>query len=225
LNTGSAVHDAGLRDDASADDSHALRYLALGDSYTIGHDVSELARWPEQLVQKLRADGIDIAPPRIIATTGWTTTHLADAMDAAEPLGAWDFVTLLIGVNDQYDRDDVAVYRERFVALLQRAIALAGGRAHRVLVVSIPDWGVTPFAQQAPHDAAVIATEIDAYNAAANDVCEGMDVAFVDITPHSRAHGAEAAMLVDDGLHPSALMYTAWADAVHPVARDLLTCP
>ena len=202
----------------------ALRYLALGDSYTIGHDVPAVSRWPDQLVAQLRSDGIEIASPRVIATSGWTTTQLTVAMDAAEPLGHWDFVTLLIGVNDQYDGDAVALYRARFDALLQRAIALAGGRARRVLVVSIPDWSVTPFAALHSHDAASIGADIDAYNAAARDVCLDMDVAFVDITPHSRAHGAEPAMLVDDGLHPSAAMYAAWALAVHPVARTLLAC-
>ena len=205
-------------------EASGLRYLALGDSYTIGHDVDPSARWPEQLARRLRTDGIDIAAPRIIAITGWTTTHLSDAMDAAEPLGQWDFVTLLIGVNDQYDRDPVDLYRQRFDALLRRSITLAGEHAQRVLVVSIPDWGVTPFAQQGPHDPVAIASEIDAYNAAAREVCDSRRVAFVDITPHSRTHGAPPAMLVDDGLHPSALMYAAWADAVRPVAYSLLSC-
>lgn len=201
-----------------------MRYLALGDSYTIGEGVPEAARWPVQLATRLRDAGVALQAPRIIATTGWTTQQLDAAMDAAEPLGQWDFVTLLIGVNDQYDRIDAATYRTRFGALLQRAVDLAGGRAHRVLVVSIPDWGVTPFAARDPRGPATIALEIDAYNAAARAVCAQRGVAFVDITGHSRAH-ADPGSLVADGLHPSTAMYTAWTDAVQPVARALLGRP
>ena len=123
-----------------------LSYLALGDSYTIGEGVEAHGRWPMQLAHALRAAGIAIADPRIIATTGWTTDELSAAMDAEAPLGTWDFVSLLIGVNNQYRGRNVDDYLAEFHRLLQRAITLADGRVDRVLVLSIPDWGVTPFA-------------------------------------------------------------------------------
>ena len=142
-----------------------LRYLALGDSYTIGEGVEAEGRWPLQLAACLREAGIAIDDPRIIATTGWTTDELAAAMDAAEPLGEWDFVSLLIGVNNQYRGRSVDDYAGEFDRLLHRALALVGGRADRVLVLSIPDWGVTPFARESGRDLRQIADELDAYNA------------------------------------------------------------
>jgi lysophospholipase L1-like esterase len=197
-----------------------LRYLALGDSYTIGEGVAEPGRWPLQLTAALRADGLPVAPPRIIATTGWTTDELSAAMDAAEPLGDWDLVSLLIGVNNQYRGRPVDEFAAEFERLLQRAIRLAGGRRDRVFVLAIPDWGVTPFAEGRDRDR--ISAELDAYNAAQRVVCERMGVAFVDTAPVSRSRGAEPAMLVDDGLHPSAVMYRLWTEQAHPVARRLL---
>lgn len=199
-----------------------LRWLALGDSYTIGEGVAETARWPVLLAAQLRDAGITIADPRIIATTGWTTDELSTGMNAAEPLGRWDLVSLLIGVNNQYRGRSLADYRGDFHALLKRAIVLAGDRPRRVLVLSIPDWGVTPFATAQGRDAAQIADELDACNAAAAELCASHGVAWVDITPVSRARGGEPAMLVDDGLHPSAAMYALWADAALPVAAGLL---
>ena len=199
-----------------------LSYLALGDSYTCGEGVEPGGRWPEQLAAALRAEGVALAEPRIIAATGWTTDELEWGIDAAEPLGHWDFVSLLVGVNNQY-RDRSAVdYAEQFRTLLQRAIRLAGDRADRVLVLSIPDWGVTPFARADARGAAAIGRELDAFNAAAQRICEQDAVAFVDITPVSRERGDEPAMLVADGLHPSAAMYSEWTRLALPVARRLL---
>ncbi|HVR82153.1 MAG TPA: SGNH/GDSL hydrolase family protein [Luteimonas sp.] len=199
-----------------------LRYLALGDSYSIGEGVAPEARWPVQLAHALRAGGIALGDPRIIASTGWTTDELDAAIDVAPPSGDHDFVSLLIGVNNQYRGHDVDDYRTGFAALLERAIGFAGGRRERVLVLSIPDWGVTRFGRESGRDPATIARELDAYNVAARDICAARDVAFVDITQFSRERGAEAAMLADDGLHPSAAMYTLWAQAALPVARRLL---
>lgn len=187
-----------------------MRYLALGDSYSIGEGVPEAGRWPMQLAAALRARGIALQDPRIIATTGWTTDELSAAMDAAEPLGTWDLVSLLIGVNNQYRGRTVDDYREQFSGLLERAIALAGHQPSRVFVLSIPDWGVTPFAQG--RDRARIAQEIDAFNATARHICKALGVAFIDITPTSRDQGGDADMLVADGLHPSAMMYARWVD-------------
>lgn len=199
-----------------------LRYLALGDSYTIGEAVDEAGRWPMQLARLLRREGVLLGDPRIIATTGWTTDELDAAITAAEPLGEHDFVTLLIGVNNQYRSRDVEEYRTQFAALLWRAIGFARNRPDRVLVLSIPDWGVTPFAARSGRDLEQIARELDAYNLAARGVCAQRGVAFVDITPVSRTRGAEPAMLADDGLHPSAAMYTEWTRLAFPVAHHLL---
>ncbi len=200
----------------------ALSYLALGDSYTIGEGVAADGRWPHQLAHALREEGIALADPRIIATTGWTTDELTWGIDGAEPLGEWDFISLLIGVNNQYRGRSAVEYRGEFETLLKRAIAFARGRADHVLVLSIPDWGVTPFVKTTQATPATIAAELDTFNAAAQVVCEAHGVAFVDITPVSRERGGEAEMLADDGLHPSAAMYTQWATLALPAARELL---
>ena len=199
-----------------------MKYLALGDSYTIGEGVAEDGRWPVVLARALRAEGVALDDPRIIATTGWTTDELAAAIDAAEPLGEWDFVSLLVGVNNQYRGRSLENYREEFTTLLQRAIDFARGRAERVLVLAIPDWGVTPFGTASGRDVAQIARELDAFNAAAAAICAAHGVAFVDIAPVARVRGAEAAMLAEDGLHPSAAMYALWTAQALPVARRLL---
>ena len=197
-----------------------LRYLALGDSYTIGEGVPEAGRWPAQLRDALRARGLALAPPQYVARTGWTTDELAAAMDAAELAPPYDLVSLLVGVNNQYRGRDAQEYRRQFAALLARAIGLAGGRSERVLVLSIPDWGVTPFAAGPDRDPARIARELDAYNALARAECQRYDVAWVDITAQSR--GAARAELAADGLHPSAAQYARWAAAAEPVAAALL---
>lgn len=206
----------------AANNGNTLTYLALGDSYTIGESVAEDGRWPVQLARALRAEGIALGDPRIIATTGWTTDELEWGIDAAEPLGTFDFVSLLIGVNNQYRNRSAVAYGGEFHTLLHRAIRYARGRADRVLVLSIPDWGVSPFARNDKRDAATIGREIDAFNAAARTVCAKEGVAFVDITPVSREHGADADMIAKDGLHPSAAMYTLWTQVALPVARTLL---
>jgi lysophospholipase L1-like esterase len=207
----------------AAQNGKSLPYLALGDSYTIGESIDAAGRWPAQLADILRADGLTIDDPKIIATTGWTTDELSAAIDAAEPLGeGYALVSLLIGVNDQYRGRDVGDYVREFNGLLERAIGFAGGRADRVLVLAIPDWGVTPFAAQSGRDVAAIARELDAYNAAAESICAERGVAFVDIAPVSRERGRDPAMLAGDGLHPSAAMHAEWARLARPVVRRLL---
>ena len=200
-----------------------ISWLALGDSYTIGEGIDEAGRWPLQLAAALREEGIALADPRIIATTGWTTDELSAAIDAAAPPGRSGFVSLLVGVNNQYRGRALANYREEFDALLVRAVGLAGNRAGRVLVLSIPDWGVTPFAAGTGRERATIARELDDYNAAARALCEARGIAFVDITQVSRQLGAEPTMLAADGLHPSAAMYAQWTRLALPVARRLLS--
>jgi len=213
---------AGCAMTTSRDGAPALSYLALGDSYTIGEGVAPADRWPMQLAARLRADGIALADPQVVATTGWTTDELDAGIDTAQLQGSFDFVSLLVGVNNQYRGRPVDEYRVQFAALLERAITFAHGRADRVLVLSIPDWGVTRFGAASGRDAAATARELDAYNAAAQAICEARGVAFVDITAISRQHGADAAMLVEDGLHPSRAMYALWTDAALPAAQRLL---
>ncbi len=206
-----------------ADDAHTAAtasYLALGDSYTIGESVEPAGRWPIQLAAALRAEGIVIDDPRIIATTGWTTDELSGAMDAAEPLGEWDFVSLLIGVNNQYRGRSVTDFEGEFSRLLDRAIRLAGDRTGGVIVLAIPDWGVTPFAEG--RDRALIAAELDAYNAAQRAICARCGVAFVDIAPISRRLGADPSQLASDGLHPGASIHAQWAKLARSGARERL---
>jgi len=202
-----------------------LPYLALGDSYTIGEGVEPAGRWPMQLAAALRDIGVAVDDPTIIATTGWTTDELEAGIDADAPQGPFELVSLLIGVNDQYRGRSVDEYRPRFTALLQRALAFAADRAPRVLVLSIPDWGVTPYAVASGRDRVQIGQELDAYNAAAAAICAEHDVAFVDITDLSRQLGGERVMLAEDGLHPSAAMYTLWHQRAFEVTRVLWAEP
>ena len=195
-------------------------YLALGDSYTIGEGVDERERWPVQLAKTLRDRGTDVAEPRIIARTGWTTTELLEAIDEASPPSSWDLVTLLAGVNDQYRGWGAERYRETFATLLDRAAGFAK-LPKRLVVLSIPDWGVTPFATG--RDRAAITTEIDNFNRIAADLATGRGAAFVDITPLTRLAATDTALLVSDGLHPSGIMYRMWVERVLPVAARALS--
>ncbi len=190
------------------------RFLALGDSYTIGEAVSQDQRWPVQLAARLNARALDFDPPEIIATTGWTTDELAAAMDEKYPLGTraqFDLVSLLIGVNNQYRGRALDEYREQFTELLDRALALAGDDPQRVIVLAIPDWGVTPFGANSGRDLAQIARELDAFNAAAAAIAQSQSIRFVDTSAVSRERGAQ--WVAEDGLHPSGALYTAWAEA------------
>lgn len=192
--------------------------LALGDSYTIGEGVAASERWPVQLAEHLREDGVDIADPKIVAKTGWTTDELSAAMDAEALDPPYALVTLLIGVNNQYRGRPLDEYRVQFRGLLQRAVELAGGDAERVVVVSIPDWGVTPFARVERRDTREVAAQIDAFNTVANTEVEHAGARWVDVTGISRSADARDE-LVADGLHPSGAQYTRWTEAILPVAR------
>jgi lysophospholipase L1-like esterase len=194
-------------------------WLALGDSYTIGEAVAAHERWPAVLAQRLRQAGTPLGEPQIVAVTGWTTDELAQGMDAATLAPPYELVTLQIGVNNQYRGRPADDYRGEFTGLLARAIALAGERAARVVVASIPDWGVTRFAREQGRDPARIGAELDAYNAIARAEAERAGAGFVDITGISRRHPA---LLAADGLHPSAAQYALWAEAIEPAARGAL---
>lgn len=194
-----------------------LRYLALGDSYTIGEGVQPEDRWPSRLAVILRQGGEDMADPEIVAVTGWTTDELSAGIDAAAPEGPYDLVTLLIGVNDQYRGRAPLAYAERFEPLLERAVAFAGGDPGRVVVVSIPDWGVSPFA--VGRDRAAIARELDEFNGIARSTAGQRGARWVDVTAASRAAGDAPEAYADDGLHPSGAAYAEWARLVAPAAR------
>jgi lysophospholipase L1-like esterase len=196
-----------------------IRYLALGDSYTIGESVSESERWPNQLAAALLRKGY-VAEVTIIARTGWTTDELWDGIQKAAPQPPYDLVSLLIGVNNQYRGYDIGEYRESFRFLLNKSIEYSGGDQSRVFVVSIPDWGVTPFA--AGRDAAQIASEIDAFNATAREETTAAGVSFVDITPGSRQALDDPSLIAFDGLHPSGKMYGLWVEKLLPQVIKVL---
>lgn len=205
-----------------AHDDRPLRLLCLGDSYTIGEGVDPAERWPAVLEHWLRVRGHPVQPPTVIAKTGWSTTELSDAIDAASPEPPFDLVTLLIGVNDQYRDWPESEFPDRLAALVDRAIGLAGGRPRRCLAISIPDWGVTPFGQRDRRGPAAIGQAIDRYNRMVAAVAATRGVRFVDITPLSRAP-EWAAATTDDGLHPAAECYRAWVErAIGPAALAAL---
>ena len=197
-----------------------MRMLCLGDSYTIGEAVDEAERFPHQAVDLLRDRGYNIAKPRIIATTGWTTDELQRAIDTAAINEAYDLVTLLIGVNNQYRGRDIENYKSEFEKLLHQAVQFAGGRTDRVFVLSIPDWGVTPFAQD--RDRTKIGEEIDLFNAANKSLSQQAGVHYLDITPVSRNAMVDNALVASDGLHPSGKMYGLWAAMLAPVMVQAL---
>jgi lysophospholipase L1-like esterase len=195
-------------------------YLALGDSYTIGESVPLTENFPYQTVSRLRKAGIQIADPVIIAVTGWTTDELAVAIRERNIRETFSVVTLLIGVNNQYRGRSLDNYKEEFASLLNQAIVFANGHPRHVVVVSIPDWGVTPFAEG--RDRAQIAREIDAYNGAAKEMALAHKCGWLDITDSTRANGHNPEYLAEDGLHPSGKEYAVWAERLAPVLEKIL---
>ncbi len=185
-------------------------YLALGDSYTIGEQVSSNENFPHQAVDLLKKNKLDVGDPVIIATTGWTTDELAASIREHNINETFSVVSLLIGVNNQYRGRTVENYREEFEQLLNKSIAFADGKPNRVFVLSTPDWGVTPFAEG--RDRAKIAQEIDAYNAAEKEMTLAHKCHYIEITESTRQNGKNTTYLAGDGLHPSGKEYAVWAD-------------
>ena len=199
---------------------HMYTYLALGDSYTIGEQVPMHDNFPHQAVQLLRQQHLDVADPMIIATTGWTTDELSAAIGEHNLHETFSFVTLLIGVNNQYRGRSLDNYKQEFLQLLNHAIAFADGRANHVIVLSIPDWGATPFAEGRDHQK--VAKEIDDYNAACKLIALDHKCQYIEITESTRDHGMVREYLAGDGLHPSAKEYTIWAERLAAVVEKTL---
>jgi lysophospholipase L1-like esterase len=190
-----------------------VKFLALGDSYTIGESVAISERWPVQLIQRLRTEkGFACDDPRIIATTGWRTDNLKNAITTAniQP-NEYNLVSLLIGVNNQYQGKTVESYAPEFEELLETAIALAGGNKSHVFVLSIPDYGYTPFGK---NKQAEISAELDQFNAVNKSIAERLSIKYFNITDISRRGLAEPDLVANDGLHPSGNMYTEWVDLI-----------
>jgi lysophospholipase L1-like esterase len=196
------------------------RWLALGDSYTAAEAVIPAQGYPAQ-VQRMLADRdqLSCAAPEIIARTGWTTADLLDALEAVRPASGYQMVSLLIGVNNQYQGLSQTLYRKQFSLLLEQAIRLAGDRPSHVLVLSIPDYSVTPFGRR--RDSAVIAVQIDSLNAINAALAREWRVHYVDVTEESRRVAVDPELVAADGLHYSGKEYAAWARLMEPVLREI----
>ena len=195
-----------------------ITFLSLGDSYTIGESVAENERWPVQLADSLRGEGFRIDDPVIVARTGWTTGELIDGIDKAGLSGPYDLVSLLIGVNNQYRGGDPEIFRKEFVELLGISISLAGNNEGKVFVLTIPDWGVTPFANG--RDNASISREIDIFNTIVTEESLNAGIQCFDITDISRRASHDTTLVARDGLHPSGEMYSQW---VERIMHDIIT--
>lgn len=190
-----------------------LNYLALGDSYTIGESVAEKERWPLQLTDRLNRDGVEMKSPKIIATTGWRTDQLKAAIATDEELlETYDLVSLLIGVNNQFQGKSVESFAPEFEDLLKKAIQLTGSDVSKVFVVSIPDYGKTPFGSG---NAEAIGKALDAYNAVSREICDKYNVKYFNITPISRQDDPNGELIAEDNLHPSGRQYQLWVDSFY----------
>jgi lysophospholipase L1-like esterase len=199
----------------SAQHIQPMKYLALGDSYTIGERVAEADRWPNQLVDTLTKRRMAIGKPSIIATTGWRTDELKNAIAVANLKSEYDLVSLLIGVNNQYQGKASAEYASEFEALLKTAIHLAKGKKHHVIVLSIPDYGYTPFGKPKQES---ITKAIDEFNEINARITYKYGIQYFDITQISRDGLKDPSLVADDGLHPSGKMYSYWVELI---AKDL----
>lgn len=188
-----------------------MRYIALGDSYSIGEGVAEKDRWPNLLANQLTLSGKPIDKPVIIATTGWRTDNLANAISIAQLKAEYDLVSLLIGVNNQYQNKSIDQFTIEFEDLLKTSIGLAKGKKENVFVVSIPDYGFTPFGLKNKEK---ISSEIDVFNRVVQSVSEKHSVRFISITDISRKALEDETLVTADGLHPSGKMYSLWVDRI-----------
>jgi lysophospholipase L1-like esterase len=197
------------------------KYLALGDSYTIGESVCEDCSYPKQLADSLNTVLNEKTSVQIIAKTGWTTTDLLSAINAQNPSNHYDLVTLLIGVNNQYQNKSFSIYEEEFPELLNRAIDFAKGNRKRVIVLSIPDYAFTPFGQTSGK-AEKITSELKKYNAFAEKISNEKGVRFINITPITQNGLKDSALVASDGLHPSKKAYRKFVEMLFPNAKSIL---
>ena len=193
------------------------RLLALGDSYTIGESIPSKDNFPNQLTALLRNEGLGFGDAEIVAKTGWTTDELLAAMQKQAFHPPYDFVTLLVGVNNQYRELKTEDYANDFEFLLKKAIHFAGEKIENVIVLSIPDWSVTPFAKK--RDLKKIAAEIDGYNKINKAITDRNKIKYLDITPNSRTAIKDSSLLAADGLHPSGKAYAQWAAMLAPLIQ------
>lgn len=206
-----------------AETGEAMSYLALGDSYTIGQAVPADVRYPVLLADALRKQDVALAPPTIVATTGWSTADLLRGIEQAKLQDQmYDLVSLLIGVNNQYRGRSLEEYRREFTELLLLSIAFAGGDKDKVVVLSIPDYGYTPFGASNQEN---ISAQIDQFNAVNKHISDSAGVLYIDITPISRRGLAEPDLIASDGLHPSGKMYALWVEKMLPEVKTLLARP
>ena len=187
-------------------------YLALGDSYSIGESVLLYQSFPYQVVQLLRKKGVNISAPEVIAKTGWTTDELSSGLTECQLLPQYSYVTLLIGVNNQYRGRSVEEYKMEFETLLKQALQFVKEKKERVIILSIPDYSLTPFAESMNREK--IAEEIDLYNSVNKAVSLQYKVNYVDITLHGRKAANDPSFITSDKLHPSAKAYKKWAEKV-----------
>ena len=197
-------------------DTQPIQYLALGDSYTIGQSVDTSDRWPIQLDAKLKDEGFTVERTDIIAQTGWKTSDLLNAIEGTN-LEDYNLISLSIGVNNQFSGIPFEVYTSEFDELLGRIIDAAG--SSRVFIVSIPDYGVTPFGS---NNSETIAQELDEYNEYARLKCDTLNIPYINITEISRVLGASEGALASDNLHPSGTQYALWVDEMIPTVRELV---
>lgn len=205
--------------DSSKAPNKIITYLALGDSYTIGESVSEKFRWPVQLVDSLSKNNLSIKKLDIVAKTGWTTAELQKGIEKRTLLPNYDFVSLLIGVNNQYRGYNIEIYKKEFRELLLQAVEFAGGESSKVFVVSIPNYGVTPFGLKNEEK---IRKELLEYDAIATSIASEYDIPFVNITPISEKAKKDTSLIAVDKLHPSGKMYSAWVHTMLPTVLNLL---
>lgn len=190
-----------------------LRLLSLGDSYTIGQGVNVNDRWPMQLISRLRMENFKLEEPRYIAATGWTTGDLLRAMELHLNNEKFDLVSVLIGVNNQFQGKSMEEYETELREIFRRAVKHSKNGAAGVFALSIPDYGVTPFGLEKEEE---IKADIDAFNAIFEAVAQDFQVDFYNITPISRSAKNKPVLIAEDGLHPSATMYSLWVQQIVP---------
>lgn len=201
--------------------TETLDYLALGDSYTIGESVGEEERFPFQLFNSKLETDLERGKYKIIARTGWTTRDLLDAMNEEDlKSGEYDFITLLIGVNNQYQGKPFSQYEAEFNELMDRATRLLEGDASKIIVVSIPDYSVTPFA--ASRDTAKIANEVKRYNDYNEKIASERGAKYVYITDLTQNAKDDLSLLAEDQLHPSGKNYGQWVERIVPILNGIL---